>query len=327
MLKVMEKIMDPTRFQNLKKNKYFEGWYFKIVSQDMESVLAIIPGVSKGDSENCCFIQIFNPCENKNYYLKYKIEDLSYEDGEFNIKIKNSFFSSHMIDLDIDEKDIKLKGKLCFKEVRKYPKTLTKPNIMGPYSFVPFMECSHAVLSINNYIEGSLELNGKEVNFNGGKGYIEKDWGTSFPSEWIWIQSNHFNRKDTSFMVSIAKIPWLKGEFVGLIGFLSIDKSNLLFSTYNKNFIRNLDYCNNTLSFEIVDKEYIIQIEAKNKSGVLLKAPGEGEMNRTIKESLDSEIKIKVIGKDQGVIYEDRGVCSGLEVSENFQALGTVDWT
>ena len=39
---------------------------------------------------------------------------------------------------------------------------------------------------------GSLEINGAEISFEGGKGYIEKDWGRSMPSDWIWIQSNHF---------------------------------------------------------------------------------------------------------------------------------------
>ncbi|MCK7537696.1 MAG: tocopherol cyclase family protein [Marinilabiliales bacterium] len=32
----------------------------------------------------------------------------------------------------------------------------------------------------------------KMADFSGGRGYIEKDWGHSFPSAYVWMQSNHF---------------------------------------------------------------------------------------------------------------------------------------
>ena len=32
----------------------------------------------------------------------------------------------------------------------------------------------------------------KKIFFHGGKGYTDKDWGTRFPTTWIWLQSNHF---------------------------------------------------------------------------------------------------------------------------------------
>ncbi|QII81181.1 hypothetical protein G7057_00970 [Jeotgalibaca arthritidis] len=41
-----------------------------------------------------------------------------------------------------------------------------------------------------------------------GKGYIEKDWGRSFPKNYIWIQSNHFNDNQRSLFFSYAHIPY-----------------------------------------------------------------------------------------------------------------------
>lgn len=46
---------------------------------------------------------------------------------------------------------------------------------MGPFSFVPFMEYYHGILSMDHNIEGSLEHNGKIISFDQGKGYMEKD--------------------------------------------------------------------------------------------------------------------------------------------------------
>ncbi len=53
----------------------------------------------------------------------------------------------------------------------------------------PAMECYHGVVSMYHLLSGHLEINGDKVDFSGGKGYIEKDWGRSMPSDWIWIQA------------------------------------------------------------------------------------------------------------------------------------------
>jgi tocopherol cyclase len=43
-------------------------------------------------------------------------------------------------------------------------------------------------------------VGGRRVDFSGGSGYIEKDWGRSFPRAWIWAQSNTFTQPGTSFL-------------------------------------------------------------------------------------------------------------------------------
>ena len=45
---------------------------------------------------------------------------------------------------------------------------------MGPYSFIPFMECYHGILSMNHKILGSLKYNDENISFNEGKGYMER---------------------------------------------------------------------------------------------------------------------------------------------------------
>ena len=54
-------------------------------------------------------------------------------------------------------------------------KLFLSPGIMGPYSFIPFMECYHGILSMNHKILGSLKYNDENISFNGGKCYMEKD--------------------------------------------------------------------------------------------------------------------------------------------------------
>lgn len=53
-------------------------------------------------------------------------------------------------------------------------------------------------------VEGTVKVNDQEIDFTGGRGYIEKDWGSSFPKRYIWIQSNHFEEPTASLFFSIA---------------------------------------------------------------------------------------------------------------------------
>ena len=135
---------------------------------------------------------------------------------------------------------IQVTGQINFSNIVKYPKSIFSPGIMGWYSFIPFMECNHGIVSVNHDLRGRISVNRNVIDFDGGKGYIEKDWGVSFPEAWIWIQSNNFEEHDTSFSFSIAKIPWMGRYFIGFISFLYLNKKFYLFSTYNKSTVSEI---------------------------------------------------------------------------------------
>ena len=53
--------------------------------------------------------------------------------------------------------------------------------------------------------------------FYDNMGYIEKDWGTSFPNKYFWLQCNDFATGNASIMISVAEIPFLGTKFTGCI--------------------------------------------------------------------------------------------------------------
>ena len=58
-----KKSKNSSMFQgNKKQKKYFEGWYFKMASQDEMSILSVIPGISISEdgSTKHAFIQIID---------------------------------------------------------------------------------------------------------------------------------------------------------------------------------------------------------------------------------------------------------------------------
>ena len=103
-----------------------------------------------------------------------------------------------MIHLDANDSKNIIKADLTFKHIIPWPVTLLSPGVMGWYRFIPFMECYHAVLSFNHTIMGHIKINGVNSDLNNGRGYMEKDWGSSMPSSWIWMQTNHFDDDDVS---------------------------------------------------------------------------------------------------------------------------------
>ena len=311
------KVFKPEVFQGKLSNKhYFEGWYFKHVSKDLEHVYSFIPGVSLNPENPHAFIQIINGITGITQYVEYPLSAFSYSKKKFKVQVGESVFTADNILLNIHSPLIKVSGRLGFSESVKYPSSLLSPGIMGWYSFVPFMECRHAVVSVSHRIDGSLTINDELIDFSGGKGYIEKDWGKSFPESWIWFQSNNFANSDACIMMSIAKIPWLGSHFTGFIGFLYNEGHFYSFSTYEKSEITHLSREGDKLLVIFRNKKFQLEISAHlKKSGILL-APKQGEMSRRIKESVDSVLDVELSDLEGHEVFHDIAHRAGLEVIE-----------
>jgi tocopherol cyclase len=311
------RFLSPEIFQgDLKRKNYFEGWYFKHVSGDLNQVYSFIPGISLNSHDPHAFIQVINGITGETNYVTYPLDQFSWEKNRLYLKIGDCVFTDRYIDLNIEREDLTLFGHSDYENIVEYPRSFFSPGIMGWYSFVPYMECKHGIISANHDIKGSLTINGRFTDLNGGKGYIEKDWGTSFPEAWIWIQSNNFSNHDTSFTFSLAKIPWLGRFFIGFISFLYLDGKFILFSTYNKSTITEIGHDAKSISLTMKNNYRILKATVqKNRFGEL-RAPFSGDMSRRIKESVDSTIELSLYDTSGKWLYSDTGKRAGLEVIE-----------
>jgi tocopherol cyclase len=299
-----------------RKDNYFEGWYFKLVDAKLENMFAVIPGVSLKDHGSHAFIQLLDGKQAESSYFNFNMEDFSYRKDRFRISIGKNIFSDGRMRLAIKRKDISLKADIMFKNNKGWPGKLISPGAMGWYSFVPFMECYHGVISMDHDLEGSLEINGNIIDLDGGKGYIEKDWGSSFPQGWIWLQSNNFDKDDPcSLMLSIAKIPWRGRSFTGFICGLLHKDDFYIMATYNGAVIENIHNQRDCGRIKIIISRRDLRLEVdarKNKSGKLA-SPIMGAMEGRINEGLDSVIRVDLFRKDKAIV-SDTGRCGGLEM-------------
>lgn len=314
--------LNPERFQGWSKKKhYFEGWYFKFISADRSRAYAIIPGITMDDSNNHhSFVQVLDGIKKTAEYHKYNFEDFSASGDEFVVKIKNNKFTETFIKLDLPG----INGELKFIGNVPWPKPFYSPGIMGPYAFVPFMECYHGVVSMDHSVEGSLLINNREVDFSGGRGYIEKDWGKSFPSAYIWMQSNHFSKPGISLKASVAKIPWLRSSFVGFIAGIWINNKLIRFTTYNKSSLLKSHVDKHSVALIFENSKHILKIDAKRDVATELASPILGLMEGRIEESMTSEINVNLMHKKSGeTIFTDTGKNTALEVAGNIREIVT----
>lgn len=314
----LTRIFNPAFFHGRgSREKFFEGWFYKITDKTKNISLAIIPGIylSSDHKKSHCFIQIVDGINNKVFYQKFPVETFTANDNYFKFKIMRNVFSLDRIaikEFQSGEDTIKIDFEL--NSVVKWKSRLTTPNIMGWYTYVPLMECKHALLAFSGSIKGVLSINESVVYLENAKLYVEKDWGSSFPVAYIWAQSNNFANANASFMISIAKIPWLKKSFTGLLAVLYDGNKTYNLSTYKGGLVTNLKVEPNSVNITVKTSIYTLTIEIERNEGVVLHGPIEGEMIKGISESLNSKLKIKLESKS-GTIFEDTGIFSGLDIN------------
>jgi len=316
----IRRIFNPEIYQGKYKSRnYFEGWYYKIIDKSSQNIFAIIPGVSITKEGKHAFIQFINANTGLTKYLNYKIDDFHYSERELEISINNNHFNKLGLTLDFSSEDISVYGNVNFTNIVPFPKSILNPGIMGPYSFVPFMECHHGIVNMHCELDGYITFNGNKLDFTGGYGYIEKDWGSSFPQSWIWLQSNHFDEYNASVMFSIASIPWFHRHFDGLISFLRIDDKVFRFATYTGAKIKKLTFDNDRLCVSIEDSKFILNLEVTISKGGTLKAPKKGKMDIEITETITSIVKVALTEKTGKKIFDGLGRNTGLELAGDFR--------
>jgi tocopherol cyclase len=301
---------------------YFEGWYFKIVDPSGHHALAVIPGISMdAEGRRHAFIQVLDGMACKAYYYEYPAEAFQPSGERFALELGPNRFSVQEMVLDLPV----LQGALRIQEPHPWPKMLGAPGIMGWFGFMPFMECYHGVVSLHHRLEGSLRVHEERVDFNGGVGYIEKDWGTSFPQSWIWLQSNHFDTpRPCSLLASVARIPFLGNHFIGYIVGFWWEGRLYRFATYTGASMKAaLEEDEVRLAFR--GGRYRLEINARPGPGAPLISPISGQMTGKVNESIQARAQVRFF-RDEQLLFEGTGRHAGLEVAGPVEQLLCENW-
>ena len=321
-LQFFKGIFHPEAFHGHGRSKrYFEGWYVKVVSADQKTRWAVIPGVFLGldGGVNEAFIQLLDGSTGRSWYHKFDTSEFSASADEFNVTLGKNHFSSKGVTLDLPE----LRGSITFESaLDPWPVKPLSPGIMGWFGAVPFMECFHGIVSFGHDLAGDLTVEGKEVSFAGGRGYIEKDWGRAFPSGYVWLHSNHIDSDpDASLIGSVAIIPWIGRPFRGYIVGLKHSGKLHRWTTYNGAKEIELTITDTHVQWQLSSKDGNLTLSADRVRGGLLHAPIRTEMHQRVDETLDAVIHIKHTDRAGHVLLEGKGLVGAMEVHGDLQRL------
>jgi len=325
----LEGVRHPEAFHgNGKASPFFEGWYVKLVSEDLSQRWAVIPGIFKGidkaDSDERqnhdeAFIQVLDGSTGRSWFHSFDISEFKASTDKFEVQIGNNFFSEKEVRLDLPQ----LKGTIKITTpFIPWPVTLKSPGIMGWYGLVPFMECFHGIVSFGHQLEGSLSVEGKEQSFSKGKGYIETDWGRGFPSGYIWMQTNHFDfNNETSLIASCAIIPWIGKSFRGFIMGMMHEGKLYSWTTYNRSKELELRVDDSHVFWKVTGPDGTLELKAERTRGGLLHAPLHKNMHRRVEETMDSTVEITLLDKNNVEIVKGTGTAAALEIFGELEKL------
>lgn len=248
------------------RRSYFCGWYYRCQSDDQ--TLAIIPSVHKTKDAKFCTIQLIT--DTQAFHAQFPYSDFQENDGQ--IRIGNNRFGKSGISLDIHTPEFQVAGSVRFGTF-----TPIKYDIMGPFQFVPFMQCRHSVYSMRHRVDGEIRVNGVPFMFRNAVGYLEGDRGHSFPKEYAWTQ---YSFPDGALMLSVAGIPLGRFHFTGVIGVVLMHRKEYRLATYLGAKAVKIG------NGEIVIRQgrFCLRVKQLGLPGHPLLAPIGGAMTRTIHE-------------------------------------------
>ena len=134
---------------------------------------AFIPGLSiESDGRKQPFIQVIS--HEGSHYFPFSEAEFSAAEDQLLIKIGENYFSEQGISLSLESTELSVKGTLTYGAFHPISRSRYAPSIMGPFSYLSFMECYHGILSMAHSLSGTLLWNEQSLDFSEGIGYLEK---------------------------------------------------------------------------------------------------------------------------------------------------------
>ncbi len=277
-------------YHALSKKNSFEGWYFK--HQNKNKSIAFIPATYTDENNNLlATIQII--VNDEAFRIDFALCEISIEQEQLSIRMGNCFFSDRGVVIDIEEDGLSLHGKIAYG-----PLMMLDKDIMGPFKYLPNMECKHGIISLFHRCTGTMTLNDEEIVFDEDIGYIEMDYGHSFPKEYSWTHGAWVDEYENAIVAAAATIPYLKINFLGCLACILFEGKQMVLATYFGAKVKELS----KEKIIISQHQYRLEIECLKKNPVKLDAPLNGNLTVAIHENIVSKVQYRLFEKDKCIL-------------------------
>lgn len=280
-------INKPTTLRgNFERNKYFEGWFQKIYSKKYNASFVIIYGYATRNTEDTLgFIQILIP--NKAPQIIYfNKNEISCDSEQHIVRMGENLLTTETI--QINANDINIRLKLMNNQVKQ-----TFKNSMGYSYFLPNLPCYHSVLNTGHQVTGEIQQKEAGYVLNNDMGYLEKNWGTSFPESYIWLHAVDPHDSKVSMLFSLAEIKWIGKKFIKHVGHFHYDNKQIDLRSLMSFATSNPSSSKDKYQIRMISKTIQLDILIVFGNKVLLKGPQEGVLSSDIIHYIDADIQIQ----------------------------------
>ncbi len=286
-----------------KKRNYFEGWYFREQSEAL--TMAFIPALHYDEEGRMTgSLQVVFP--EKSWFIAYDHPvNMNLPDSLFVVLGKN-VFTEACIHLDIDEPGLSIKGDIYFDR-----EPAAKFRVMGPMGLPGvsgllqssgLLPCGHKIWAMEQELSGELEINGNIFSFDGGKGYMEADYGKTFPKTYFWSHCNWFGEKSLRITCAGVELPFAgnRGMLMGCFVCIDQDGYKVKLATYRGARVEEIS----PNTFRIRQGKYVFEGWKMEGKPVKLQAPLGSAMSESTEEYLECTVRYKLSHNGETIFDE-----------------------
>jgi len=302
-------INKPTTLRgNLERNKYFEGWFQKIYSKEYNASFVIIYGYATRNTEDRLgFIQILIP-KKAPKIIYFNRNEISCDSEQHIVRMGENLLTTEII--QINTKDLTIQLKLMNNQVKR-----TFKNSMGYSYFLPNLPCYHSVLNTGHQVTGEIQQKDIRYVLNNDRGYLEKNWGTSFPESYIWLHAVDPHDSKVSMLFSLAEIKWIGKKFIKHVGHFHYDNKQIDLRSLMNFVFSNPKSSKDKYEIRMISKTIQLDILIVFGDKVLLKGPQEGVLSSDIIHYIDADIHIRLSENNKTKMFQLVG---------NFENIGSI---
>ena len=302
----------------MKQKKGFETWYFNLVNKTQTLILEFIVSFYKDEIHQEVHLTIDS--NEKKYRRKIKFKEEQFSTSKTSVQIGASQLGSEGMILQIEEDELDIKGEVRFAEQITLKQSAMHSGLMGPFKYLPFLHSYHEVIALTHTLAGEICINGEVIDFTGGKGYIDKEWGKAYPNVWIWAQCNQFKQSDMAMMLGVMRHQLFLDYQTSFVVPIYYQGQLEVFANYNGGHIAKLYRYKGYIHIVITQKNKLLDLKIYGQDEVDLAMSRNAHMIKDVYNCMNAKIEVKLTQNGM-VLLEKTGYDVQLEIGGNTSKL------
>ncbi|MFN6040161.1 MAG: hypothetical protein ACK452_16945 [Bacteroidota bacterium] len=123
-------------------------------------------------------------------------------------------------------------------------------------------------------------------------GYLEKNWGTSFPESYFWLHAVDPKNPSVSLLMSQAEIKWIGKKFIKHVGHFRFDGLHIDLRELKKGIISTQQINKEQSIINLSSKVIQLEILITKGNKILLKGPNDGNLLIDIPHHTDALMEV-----------------------------------